>query len=64
MLTAPPLTNAAPVEVKLADNATDEEKKAAEAAKKAAEETKKLREHEQQSLKDYFLVAKFAPVSA
>ncbi len=61
LLTAPPLTNAAPVEVKLADNATDEEKKAAEAAKKAAEETNKLREHEQQSLKDYYLVAKFSP---
>jgi len=61
LLNAPPSTNPPPAEIKLADNATDEEKKAAEAVKKAAEEAKKLREHEQQSLKDYFVVTQFAP---
>ncbi len=61
LLNTPASTNPPPAEIKLADNATDEEKKAAEAAQKAAEAAAKWREHEQQSLKDYFLVTQFAP---
>ncbi|MBI1175964.1 DUF1553 domain-containing protein [bacterium] len=56
-----PTTNTPPAEIKLADNATDEEKKAAEAAKKKAAEAQKARDFDDQSLKDYFTVTQFAP---